>query len=109
MQSLVPDVLNLDKESESTRKLYGLDATNQAKRSYGLQCLRARRLIEAGVRFVEVTCPNLFGMNGTWDQHSELRKGHETNAVVTDQAVAGLLTDLKVTRAPEFDARDLGR
>jgi hypothetical protein len=95
MQSLVPDVLSLDKESESTRKLYGLDATSAAKRSYGLQCLRARRLVESGVRFVEVTCPNLFGMNGTWDQHSELRKGHETNASVTDQAVAGLLTDLK--------------
>jgi len=95
MQSLVPDVLDLGKESDSTRKLYGLDAADKAKRSYGLQCLRARRLIESGVRFVEVTCPNLFGMNGTWDQHTELRKGHETNAAVTDQAVAGLLTDLK--------------
>jgi hypothetical protein len=95
MQSLVPDVLDLEKEPESIRKLYGLDATEKPKRLYGLQCLRARRLIEAGVRFVEVTCPNLFGMNGTWDQHSELRKGHETNALVTDQAVAALLTDLK--------------
>lgn len=95
MQSLVPDVLRLDQESESIKKLYGLDAENKHKRLYGLQCLRARRLVEAGVRFVEVTCPNLFGMNGTWDQHSDLRKGHETNALVTDQAVAGLLKDLK--------------
>ena len=95
MQSLVPDVLDLDKESEHITKLYGLDAENKAKRLYGLQCLRARRLVEAGVRFVEVTCPNLFGMNGTWDQHTDLRKGHETNALVTDQAVAGLLKDLK--------------
>ncbi len=95
MQSLVPDVLDLDKETEATKRLYGLDAELEAKRAYGLQCLRARRLVENGVRFVEVTCPNLFGMNGTWDQHSELREGHETNALVTDQAIAGLLTDLK--------------
>ncbi len=95
MQSLVPDVLDLDKESEATKRLYGLDSDHEAKRAYGLQCLRARRLVENGVRFVEVTCPNLFGMNGTWDQHSELRKGHETNALVTDQAISALLTDLK--------------
>jgi hypothetical protein len=95
MQSLVPDVLDLEKEPESVRKLYGLDAAQKPKRLYGLQCLRARRLIEAGVRFVEVSCPNLFGMNGTWDQHSDLRKGHEMNALVTDQAVAALLKDLK--------------
>ncbi|MEX2261837.1 MAG: DUF1501 domain-containing protein [Bryobacteraceae bacterium] len=95
MQSLVPDVLNLDRESESTRKLYGLDSDDKPKRQYGLQCLRARRLVEAGVRFVEVTCPNLFGMNGTWDQHSGLRKDHEKNASVTDQAVAALIKDLK--------------
>jgi hypothetical protein len=95
MQSLVPDVLNMDKESQSTKKLYGLDSEDKAKHRYGLQCLRARRLIEAGVRFVEVTCPNLFGMNGTWDQHTELKKGHETNAFVTDQAAAALIHDLK--------------
>ncbi len=71
------------------------EAENEAKRDYGLQCLRARRLVEKGVRFVDVTCPNLFGMSGTWDQHSELREGHETNALVTDQAIAGLVTDLK--------------
>ena len=95
MQSLVPDVLDLEKESESTKKLYGLDSEEKPKRLYGLQCLRARRLVEAGVRFVEVTCPNLFGMNGTWDQHTDLKKGHETNALVTDQAAAALIQDLK--------------
>ncbi len=95
MQSLVPDVLDLARESDATRKLYGLDAEIEAKRSYGMQCLRARRLVEEGVRFVEVTCPNLFGMNGTWDQHDDLKNGHETNAFVTDQAIGGLLTDLK--------------
>ena len=99
MQSLVPDVLNLDKETESTKKLYGLDSDDKPKRLYGLQCLRARRLVEAGVRFVEVTCPNLFGMNGTWDQHTDLKKGHETNAFVTDQAAAALDPRLKGTRS----------
>ncbi len=95
MQSLAPDVLNLDKEPESIKKLYGLDAENPHKRLYGLQCLRARRLVEAGVRFVEVTCPLVMKTNGTWDQHTELKKGHETNAMATDQAVTGLIKDLK--------------
>jgi uncharacterized protein (DUF1501 family) len=95
MQALTPDVLNLDKEPASVKKLYGLDDKNEHKRAYGLQCLRARRLVESGVRFVEITPPNLFGQNGTWDQHSELKKGHETNAMVTDQAVTALLKDLK--------------
>ena len=95
MQSLVPDVLDLAKESETTRKMYGLDAEDKPKRLYGLQCLRARRLLEAGVRFVEVTCPNLVGQNGTWDQHDHLQRDHEHNALVTDQAVAALMTDLK--------------
>jgi hypothetical protein len=95
MQSLVPDVLDLDKESEATKKLYGLDSQDANKKLYGLQCLRARRLLESGVRFVEVCCPNIFGATGTWDQHGDLKKGHTTNAMVTDQAVAALVTDLK--------------
>ena len=94
MQSLAPDVLNLDQESEATKKLYGLDAQNEHQRAYALQCLRARRLIEAGVRFVEITPPNLYGgNNGTWDQHDKLREGHQTNAQVTDQAVTALIKD----------------
>lgn len=95
MQALTPDLLNLDREPESIKKLYGLDAQNPHKRAYGLQCLRARRLVESGVRFVEVTPPNLFGQNGTWDQHDQLKHGHETNAMVTDQAVTALIKDLK--------------
>ncbi|MEZ5402365.1 MAG: DUF1501 domain-containing protein [Bryobacteraceae bacterium] len=95
MQSLVPDVLDLAKESPATHRLYGLDAEDKPKRLYGLQCLRARRLLEAGVRFVEVTCPNLVGQNGTWDQHDHLKRDHEHNATVTDQAIGALLTDLK--------------
>ncbi len=95
MQSLVPDVLDLNKESEATKKLYGLDAADNNKKLYGLQCLRARRLIESGVRFVEVCCPQMYGSTGTWDQHGDLKKGHEKNAMVTDQAVAALIIDLK--------------
>ena len=96
MQSLVPDVLDLSRETEATKRLYGLDTTNKDQRNYALQCLRARRLIESGVRFVEVTPPVLFGAtNGTWDQHTILKKGHEGNALVADQAVAGLIKDLK--------------
>lgn len=96
MQSLAPDLLNLDEEPASIRELYGLDAKNEHQRAYALQCLRARRLVEAGVRFVEITPPNLYGgNNGTWDQHDKLREGHETNAQVTDRAVTALIKDLK--------------
>lgn len=94
MQSLVPDVLDLGRETEATQKLYGLDSTVPSKRLYGIQCLRARRLIESGVRFVEITCPP-GASNGTWDQHGDLKKGHEKNALDTDQAIAGLIQDLK--------------
>src|SRR5205085_10125017 len=96
MQSVVPDVLNLDKESEATKRLYGLDAADKDKHLYSLQCLRARRSIESGVRFVEITCPETHGKNnGTCDQHSEWKKGHEGNALITDQGIAALLEDLK--------------
>jgi hypothetical protein len=96
MQSVVPDVLNLDKESEATKRLYGLGSGDKNKHLYSLQCLRARRLIESGVRFVEIACPEVHGKNnGTWDQHSELKKGHEGNALITDQGIAALLKDLK--------------
>ena len=95
MQSLVPDVLDLNRETAATRRLYGIDSTDAPKRLYGIQCLRARRLVEAGVRFVEVGCPALAASNGTWDQHGNLKGGHERNAMVTDQAIAGLIADLK--------------
>ena len=55
----------------------------------------ARRLVEAGVRFVEITCPLTHSNNAPWDQHGELKKRHEENARITDQAIAGLLKDLK--------------
>ena len=64
-----------------------------ATRIYGSQCLIARRLIERGARFIEITCPNVG--HDRWDQHSNLKKGHEDNARATDKPVAGLLKDLK--------------
>jgi hypothetical protein len=94
MQTLVPDVLNESSESRSTRDLYGLDDPDQNTRLYARQCLRARRLVESGVRFVQVNCP--YGQsNGTWDQHGDLKAGHERNARQTDRAVASLIKDLK--------------
>jgi hypothetical protein len=94
MQSLVPDVLDLARESAATHKRYGIDSNVPSQRLYGIQCLRARRLVESGVRFVEVTCPP-GASNGTWDQHGDLKKGHAKNALDTDQAIAGLIQDLK--------------
>ena len=94
MQSLVPDVLDETKESRAIRDLYGLDDPDLNTRLYARQCLRARRLVESGVRFVQVNCP--YGLsNGTWDQHGGLKAGHEKNARQTDRAVAGLIQDLK--------------
>jgi hypothetical protein len=95
MQSLVPDVLDLAKESDATKSLYGLDSKVEPQRMFGTQCLRARRLVESGVRFVEVCCPQLYGATGTWDQHGELKRGHERNAQVVDQATSALIKDLR--------------
>ena len=94
MQSLVPDVLDLSRETEATQSMYAIDSKVPSQRLYGIQCLRARRLIESGVRFVEITCPP-GASNGTWDQHGDLKNGHQKNALDTDQAIAGLITDLK--------------
>ena len=95
MQFAIPDVLDLNKETAATLHLYGVDSEDERISSYALQCLRARRLIEAGVRFVEITANPLGLDNGTWDQHGQLKSHHETNALVVDRAIAGLLTDLK--------------
>ncbi len=94
MQSLVPDVLALNQETAATQSQYGIDSKVPSQRLYGMQCLRARRLLEAGVRFVEITCPP-GASNGTWDQHGALKQGHEKNALDTDQSIAALIRDLK--------------
>ncbi|OAI55148.1 sulfatase [Planctomycetaceae bacterium SCGC AG-212-F19] len=93
MQTAVPDLLNFDKETPATKALYGIDAPYHPTQIFARQCLLARRLIERGVRFIEVLCPSVGA--DRWDQHSNLRKGHEDNARATDQPIAGLLKDLK--------------
>jgi len=91
MQMAVPDVMDLAGETAETKKQYGLE--DPKTQAYGRQCLIARRLIERGVRFIEVTCQNLG--HDRWDQHSGLKKGHEDNARAVDQPIAALLKDLK--------------
>ncbi|MHC4264087.1 MAG: DUF1501 domain-containing protein, partial [Planctomycetota bacterium] len=94
MQSAVPELMDIDGETAATRELYGLDDEYEHTRTYGLQCLVARRLVERGVRFVELTCPRIDGAD-RWDQHSNLKVGHENNARAVDRPIAGLLRDLK--------------
>ncbi|HVK08252.1 MAG TPA: DUF1501 domain-containing protein [Gemmataceae bacterium] len=93
MQSAVPELMDLKGESAATKALYGIDAMYPQTQTFGRQCLIARRLVERGVRFIELTCPASGG--DRWDQHSELKSGHENNARAVDQPIAGLLTDLK--------------
>ncbi len=93
MQTAVPELMDIKKETAATRAMYGLDAQYNPTVTFGTQCLIARRLVERGARFIELTCPSV----GTdrWDQHNGLRGGHEKNARAVDQPIAGLLTDLK--------------
>jgi hypothetical protein len=91
MQTAVPSLMDLADESETTKKLYGIDET--ATESFGRQCLLARRMVERGVRFVELLCQNIG--HDRWDQHSKLKEGHQDNAQATDKPIAGLLKDLK--------------
>ncbi|MCB9770065.1 MAG: DUF1501 domain-containing protein [Candidatus Omnitrophica bacterium] len=95
MQSLIPDLCDVSKESKETLALYGVDRSDDYDHYYALQCLRARRLIEAGVRFIEITCPLTHNNNAPWDQHGDLKRRHEENARITDQPVAALIKDLK--------------
>ena len=86
MQAEVPKVLDLSKESTSTKALYGIDDAETD--TFGKQCLMARKLVEAGVRFIEIT-------HGNWDQHFNLKATLERNTNAIDKPVAGLLADLK--------------
>ena len=96
MQSSIPELTQFSDESVATKKLYGLLSDDPFTRSYGQQCLMARRLVERGVRFIELTCPNVGSGTDRWDQHGNLKDGHERNAHAVDQPIAGLLKDLKV-------------
>ncbi|HSH17379.1 MAG TPA: DUF1501 domain-containing protein [Verrucomicrobiae bacterium] len=91
MQNAAPDTLELAAESAATKALYGID--EPATDNFGRQCLMARRLCEAGVRYVQVTYGDNTA-NPAWDQHSNLPK-HADHARAVDKPVAGLLTDLK--------------
>lgn len=87
MQKAAPDVLDLNREPKHIQELYGIGKSETD--NFGRQCLLARRLAESGVRYVEVSTGN------RWDQHGNLKSGHEKNALMTDQPVAALLSDLK--------------
>jgi hypothetical protein len=87
MQVKAPEAFEVSRESEATRKLYGLDS--ETTRDFGWQCLLARRLSERGVRFVQ--CSHSY----KWDQHTDLHRLHTNNAAEVDQPIAALLTDLK--------------
>lgn len=93
MQMSVPEVTDLSSETEQTRRLYGLDAPFGPTKIYGAQCLMARRLVERGVRFVELTINAAGG--DRWDQHGNLKDGHSKNAAMVDQPIGALLKDLK--------------
>lgn len=92
MQLAADDVLDLDGESDATKKLYGLD--NSTTQGYGLRCLMARRLIESGVRFVQVF-PPVKPQFQPWDSHTNVKAELEKICAMTDLPSAGLIKDLK--------------
>src|SRR5689334_18084240 len=93
MQACAPEAVDISKESEETKKLYGLD--DPASAGYGRQCLLARRLIERGVRFVQVISGAYLAADDTWDAHGNINTNHRRHAREVDQPIAGLITDLK--------------
>lgn len=93
MQMAVPELMELADEPAYIRRMYGLESSYKPTQIYGAECLIARRLIERGVRFVELTCPQVGG--DRWDQHNNLKGGHENNARAVDQPIAALLKDLR--------------
>ena len=94
MQGCAPDAVDLAHESDATKKLYGLD--NPVTEPFGRQCLMARRLIERGVRFVQLYHGGLGNQNtDTWDAHADVKENHTRHAAEVDIPMSGLLTDLK--------------
>lgn len=91
MQDVAPEVMDLERESQETLNMYGIDAPETE--SYGRRCLLARRLCESGVRFIQVNYGDN-SANPAWDQHSNLPK-HATHAKAVDKPISALLTDLK--------------
>ena len=93
MQTEVPQLFDLAQETAATKRAYGLESDYEKMRVFGAECLLARRMVERGVRFVELTCPECGG--NRWDQHGNLKKGHEDNARAVDQPIAALIRDLR--------------
>lgn len=86
MQAEVPDVIDLQQETEATHEMYGLDQPET--KAFGRQCLMARRLVENGVRFVQI-------FSGGWDSHDYLERGHTSRIKSVDKPIAALIRDLK--------------
>ena len=93
METSAPEAVSLDKESAATKTAYGLD--QEATREYGTNLLRARRLVERGVRFVHVISGSNDKKYGSWDAHSQIEKNHTVMTKAVDQPIAALLDDLK--------------
>jgi Protein of unknown function (DUF1501) len=93
MQSSVPDLTKISGESNATLKLYGIDEAETAE--FGTQCLLARRMVERGVRFVQLYSGGKKGSEQGWDGHNECDQNHSTMARKVDRPIAGLLADLK--------------
>jgi hypothetical protein len=91
MQSQAPDAFDLSRETDTVKARYGID--RKETETFGRQCLLARRLVERGVRFVQLY--HTTGGFQPWDQHSDLKGGHSRNALATDRPIAGLLEDLE--------------
>ncbi|MEC8558031.1 MAG: DUF1501 domain-containing protein [Planctomycetota bacterium] len=90
MQTAVPEIQDLSQESQRVHRLYGID--NPVTEDFGRQCLMARRFLQYGVRFVQITHSDSLVQ---WDQHGNLYQGHTKNASEVDVPIAGFLTDLK--------------
>jgi hypothetical protein len=94
MQGCAPEAVDIASESEATKKLYGLD--DKITEPYGRQCLMARRLVERGVRFVQIFSGGVGNQNvDTWDAHGDIRSNHSQHAAEVDLPTVGLLRDLK--------------
>ena len=92
MQSHAPEAVDISQETEATQKMYGLD--NPTSQHFGRQCLLARRLVERGVRFVQIYSGGHHN-DANWDAHTDMERNHNLHAEETDQPIAGLLADLK--------------
>jgi hypothetical protein len=94
MQISVPEAVDFADESETTKRLYGLDSP--ATEGFGRNCLLARRLLERGVRFVQLFHGGAFGSPRiNWDAHEDVIQNHTNQAVSLDKPAAGLIQDLK--------------